>query len=81
MIALTLLRELGDQHQSDLPATLGVDATNVVALLNELEADGLVERHRSAKEQAQLYRLLSRATASPNCVEVINEGSGLHATE
>lgn len=51
VIALTLLRDLGDQNQSDLSATLGVDATNVVALLNELEADGLIERRRSAVDR------------------------------
>lgn len=47
VIALTLLRDHGEQNQSDLPATLGMDPTNVVALLNELEADDLVERRRS----------------------------------
>ena len=51
VIALTLLRDLGEQNQSDLSATLGVDATNVVALLNELEADGLIERRRSAVDR------------------------------
>jgi len=51
VIALTLLRGLGEQNQSDLPATLGVDATNVVALLNELEAAGLVERRRSPQDR------------------------------
>jgi DNA-binding MarR family transcriptional regulator len=119
VIALTLLRDLGEQNQSDLSGTLGVDATNVVALLNELEAEGLIERRRSvtdrrrhtvsltkagmrrlaeiegllsgveqrvlsslsARDQAQLYRLLSHATASPNCVEVVNEGSCLQETE
>jgi DNA-binding MarR family transcriptional regulator len=51
VIALTLLRDLGEQNQSDLPATLGMDPTNVVALLNELEADDLVERRRSPKDR------------------------------
>ena len=36
VIALTLLRDHGEQNQSDLAATLGLDPTNVVALLNEL---------------------------------------------
>lgn len=103
VVALTLLRDLGEIGQSDLTATLGLDPTNVVALLNELEADGLVERRRlpqdrrrhtvsltragkrrlaeiermlagveqrvlsalTPNEQANLYRLLQRATASP----------------
>lgn len=51
VIALTLLRDLGEQNQSDLPATLGMDPTNVVALLNELEADDLVQRLRSPRDR------------------------------
>jgi DNA-binding MarR family transcriptional regulator len=51
VIALTLLRDLGEQNQSDLAATLGVDPTNVVALLNELEAANLIERRRSAQDR------------------------------
>ena len=51
VIALTLLRDLGELNQSDLPATLGMDPTNVVALLNELEADDLVERRRSPQDR------------------------------
>jgi DNA-binding MarR family transcriptional regulator len=51
VIAMTLLRDLGEQNQSDLAATLGMDPTNVVALLNELEADDLVERRRSPQDR------------------------------
>jgi len=51
IIALTLLRDLGKQNQSDLPATLGMDPTNVVVLLNELEADDLVQRRRSPQDR------------------------------
>jgi DNA-binding MarR family transcriptional regulator len=51
VIALTLLRDLGEQNQSDLHATFGMDPTNVVALLNELEADDLVERRRSPQDR------------------------------
>jgi DNA-binding MarR family transcriptional regulator len=51
VIALTLLRDLGEQNQSDLAATLGMDPTNVVALLNELEADDLVQRRRSPEDR------------------------------
>src|SRR5262249_48303391 len=51
VIALTLLRDLGEQNQSDLSETLGMDATNVVALLNELEADDLVQRRRSPQDR------------------------------
>jgi DNA-binding MarR family transcriptional regulator len=51
VIALTLLRDLGEQNQSDLAATLGMDPTNVVALLNELEDDDLVQRRRSPQDR------------------------------
>lgn len=51
VIALTLLRDHGEQNQSDLPATLGMDPTNVVALLNELEAEDLVQRRRSPHDR------------------------------
>ena len=51
VIALTLLRDHGEQNQSDLATTLGLDATNVVALLNELEADDLVQRRRSPQDR------------------------------
>jgi DNA-binding MarR family transcriptional regulator len=51
IIALTLLRDLGELNQSDLSVTLGMDPTNVVALLNELEADDLVERRRSPQDR------------------------------
>jgi DNA-binding MarR family transcriptional regulator len=51
VVALTLLRDLGEQNQSDLSATLGMDATNVVALLNELEADDLVQRRRAPQDR------------------------------
>lgn len=45
-ITLTLLRDLGERAQSELPRALGLDAAGVVALLNGLEAQGLVERRR-----------------------------------
>lgn len=51
VIALTLLRDHGEQNQSDLAETLGLDPTNVVALLNELEADALIERRRSPADR------------------------------
>ena len=51
VITLTLLRDLGEQNQSGLAVTLGMDPTNVVALLNELEADDLVRRRRSPEDR------------------------------
>jgi DNA-binding MarR family transcriptional regulator len=51
LIALTLLREFGDQSQADLAGTLRLDPTSVVGLLNELEAAGLVERRRMPRDR------------------------------
>lgn len=51
IVGLTLLRDHGERSQADLTEYLGIDATNVVALLNELEAAGLVERRRSPQDR------------------------------
>jgi DNA-binding MarR family transcriptional regulator len=51
LIALTLLREFGEQSQADLAATLRVDPTSLVGLLNELEAAELVERRRTPQDR------------------------------
>ena len=40
-----------NRTQSDLAATLGMDPTNVVALLKDLEADDLVQRCRSPQDR------------------------------
>jgi DNA-binding MarR family transcriptional regulator len=64
IIALTVLRDHGEQNQSDLPATLGMDPTNVVALLNELEADDLVERRRSPQDRRRHTVSLTAAGAA-----------------
>jgi DNA-binding MarR family transcriptional regulator len=50
-IALTILRDLGESGQADLAATLQIDRTNLVGLLNELEERGLIERTRSAQDR------------------------------
>lgn len=51
LIALTLLRDLGDRPQAELANLLSIDPTNVVGLLNELESDGLIERRRSPQDR------------------------------
>ncbi len=51
VIGLTLLRDFGEHSQTALAASLGIDPTNVVALLNELEAAGLIERRRSPQDR------------------------------
>lgn len=50
-IALTLLRDFGERAQSELPSALGIDATGVVALLNDLESEGFIERRRSPQDR------------------------------
>ncbi|HEY2600308.1 MAG TPA: MarR family transcriptional regulator [Thermoleophilaceae bacterium] len=44
--ALMRLRELGPISQQELADTLDLDPSKLVALLNELESDGLAERRR-----------------------------------
>lgn len=51
LVALTLLREHGPGTQQALAASLSIDRTNLVGLLNELEAAGHVARRRSAEDR------------------------------
>ncbi|MDQ1721950.1 MAG: hypothetical protein QOI26_1684 [Pseudonocardiales bacterium] len=51
LVALTVLRHLGGSTQQALATTLAMDGTNIVGLLNELEADKLIERRRSPQDR------------------------------
>jgi DNA-binding MarR family transcriptional regulator len=51
LVALTVLRHLGGSTQQALATTLAMDATNIVGLLNELEAKNLIERRRSPEDR------------------------------
>jgi DNA-binding MarR family transcriptional regulator len=51
VLALTMLRDHGGCSQQSLTSMLEMDATNVVGLLNELEAENLVERRRSSEDR------------------------------
>jgi DNA-binding MarR family transcriptional regulator len=51
LVALTVLRDGGGSTQQALSTTLQIDGTNLVGLLNELEADKLIERRRSAEDR------------------------------
>jgi DNA-binding MarR family transcriptional regulator len=51
LLALTVLRERGGSTQQALSTTLQIDRTNLVGLLNELEADKLIERRRSSEDR------------------------------
>ena len=51
LVALTVLREGGGSTQQALSITLEMDGTNIVGLLNELEAKQLIERRRSPEDR------------------------------
>ncbi|HEV7828084.1 MAG TPA: MarR family winged helix-turn-helix transcriptional regulator, partial [Pseudonocardiaceae bacterium] len=51
LVALTVLRDRGGSTQQALSSTLMMDGTNVVGLLNDLEAEQLIERRRSAQDR------------------------------
>jgi DNA-binding MarR family transcriptional regulator len=51
LVALTVLRDRGGSTQQALASTLMMDGTNVVGLLNELEAEQLIERRRSPQDR------------------------------
>lgn len=61
VVALTLLRDFGERSQSDLADALGIDPTNLVALLNDLESRGLVERQRSTADRRRHTVVLTNA--------------------
>lgn len=51
LVALTVLRDGGGSSQQALASTLEMDSTNIVGLLNDLEAKHLVERRRSPEDR------------------------------
>jgi DNA-binding MarR family transcriptional regulator len=51
LVALTVLRDGGGTTQQALAATLEMDGTNIVGLLNDLEAKNLIERRRSPEDR------------------------------
>lgn len=51
LVALTVLRGRGGCPQQELATMLEMDGTNIVGLLNELEADKLIERRRSSEDR------------------------------
>jgi DNA-binding MarR family transcriptional regulator len=63
LVALTVLREGGSTQQA-LSATLQIDRTNLVGLLNELEADKLIERRRSSEDRRRHIVELTAAGAN-----------------
>ena len=51
LVALTVLRDRGGSTQQALATTLAMDGTNIVGLLNQLEAEQLIERRRSPEDR------------------------------
>src|ERR1700753_2981164 len=52
LVALTVMRANGGATgQQELATELGVDRTNLVGLLNELEAEGLILRRRAMEDR------------------------------
>ena len=64
MVALTVLRDGGGSTQQALAATLEMDGTNIVGLLNDLEAKNLIERRRSPEDRRRHMVELTEAGAT-----------------
>jgi len=64
LVALTMLRDGGGSTQQALSAKLQIDSTNLVGLLNELEADKLIERRRSSEDRRR--HIVELTTAGAN---------------
>jgi MarR family transcriptional regulator, lower aerobic nicotinate degradation pathway regulator len=63
LVALTVLRDRGGCTQQALAATLEMDGTNIVGLLNDLEAKQLIERRRSPEDRRRHVVELTEAGA------------------
>lgn len=63
LVALTLLRDRGACSQRGLTTMLEMDGTNIVGLLNELEAQGLIERRRAPEDRRRHFVVLTDAGA------------------
>jgi MarR family transcriptional regulator, lower aerobic nicotinate degradation pathway regulator len=63
LIALTVLRDHGGSTQQALSTTLQIDRTNLVGLLNDLEAEALIARRRSSEDRRRHIVELTHAGA------------------
>src|ERR1700716_4386099 len=83
LVALTVLRGRGGITQQALSVTLEMDGTNIVGLLNELEAEDLIERRRSPEDRRRHVVALTDAGAKrlgeAECALAAVEGGGLGA--
>jgi DNA-binding MarR family transcriptional regulator len=60
LLALQHLRERGPSAQQALADMIGVDATNLVAILNSLEDAGLIQRSRDRADRRRAIITISR---------------------
>ncbi len=75
VLLVQLSRAGGPIRQKDLAAKLGLDNTAVVRVLNNLEADGLIERREAADDKrVRLLVLTGQGQATVRQVESIAEG-------
>jgi DNA-binding MarR family transcriptional regulator len=58
--ALAHLRERGPSAQQTLVELLGIDATNLIAILNSLEDAGLIDRRRDRADRRRAIIALSK---------------------
>jgi DNA-binding MarR family transcriptional regulator len=63
LVALTVIRGREGITQQALSSTLEMDGTNIVGLLNELEAEDLIERRRSPEDRRRHVVALTDAGA------------------
>ena len=63
LVALTVIRGREGITQQALSVTLEMDGTNIVGLLNELEAADLIERRRSPEDRRRHVVALTEAGA------------------
>jgi len=63
LVTLTLLRDHGPATQQSLAASLRIDPTNLVGLLNTLEEDGRVVRRRDPEDRRRHIVELSASGA------------------
>ena len=55
LVVLTVLRDQGSPTQQALAAALQTDRTNLIGVLNELEADRLILRRRSPEDRRRHF--------------------------
>jgi DNA-binding MarR family transcriptional regulator len=84
LMALAVLRDGGGSTQQALAAILEMDGTNIVGLLNDLEAEDLIERRRSPEDRrrhmVELTEAERDAAVESRVRTVIGRGRGARRT-